>query len=200
MQTEERNRLGVTLFILGVVGFTVIMTFYVGPRVMAMRHEVENRQILYKCRAVLNANTIEVQLRGWEKPNPAPYVQVRIAGLDTPPLAGAEDPDLQAWAEARDIPPAHAATMARSAHRTLLAFIRMQNMVLKPADGSELDRDLADGTHAHIFVGGTDVAHKQLIQGLAAHDTQTPHLHMERYAAAEAEARAAGRGIWSEIR
>ena len=200
MQTEQRNRLGVSLFLLGVVGFTVLMTFYAGPRVMAMRHEVENRQILYKCRTVLDANTIEVQLRGWERPNEAPYVRVRIAGLDTPPLTGPEDPDLQAWAEARGISAAHAAVMANSGHRTLLAFIRMQNMVLKLADGSEVDHELPDGSVAHIFVGGTDVAHKQLLQGLAAHDTRIPHQFEELYAAAEAEARAARRGLWSETR
>ena len=194
----KRNRRVVVIFLLGVVVFTCVMTFGVGPRIMDMRHEVENRQLLYKCRAVLDANTLEVQLRGWERPNEHPMVTLRIAGLDTPPLLGAEDPDLVAWAERHGVSPGHAARMANSAHRTLVAFIRRQNMVLKPADGQELTGDLPQGTVAHIFVGGTDVAQKQLLQGLAAHDTETPHLYTERYAAAEAEARAAKRGLWSE--
>lgn len=197
-QTDvKRRRKWVTVYLLGVVGFTCVMTFYAGPKVMAMRHEVENRQILYKCRTILDANTIEVQLRGWERPNPHPYVTVRIAGLDTPPLVGPEDEELQAWAERHGVSPEHAARMAASAHSTLVAFIRRQNMVLKPASGLPLTEELQDGTLAHIFVGGTDVAHKQLLQGLAAHTQDPPHLKHQLYADAEAEARANRRGLWS---
>ncbi len=196
----NRNRWMVSIFILGVVGFTCLMTFYAGPRIMGMRNEVENKQILYKCRAVIDADTLVVQLRGWEKPNPAPELRIRMAGLDVPPLADAEDPGVIAWAESHGVTPAHAATMARSAERTLVAFARMQNMVLRPADGSDLTRGLEEGTRVHVYVTGTDVAHKQLQQGLAAHDSNNPHLFEDLYAAAEAEAKAAGRGLWSESR
>ncbi|MCH8510555.1 MAG: thermonuclease family protein [Kiritimatiellae bacterium] len=196
----QRNRRIVSTFLLGVVGFTCIMTFLVGPLIMGMRNEVENRQILYKCRSVVDANTMMVQLRVWERPNPAPEVAIRMAGLDVPPLADAEDPGVIAWAETHGVSPQHAATMARSAERTLVAFARMQNMVLQPADGSDLTLGLEDGSLVHVFVTGTDVAYKQLQQGLAAHDSRIPHLYEERYASAEAEAKAAGRGLWSEMR
>lgn len=198
MDTRKKNRLFVSIFLLGTVGFTVAMTFIVGPGVMGMREEIDNRDLLYKGREIPDGNTLVVQKRAWTRPNEYPMVEIRLAGLDAPPLRDAEDPDLIAWAEARGIDPVQAARMAQSAQRTLTAFVRMQNMVLRPADGADIRDGLEDGTPVHVFVAGTDVSRKQLLQGLALHDTTLEHLHAELYSAAQEEARARGRGLWSE--
>lgn len=198
MDKAKRNILGVTFFLFGTVGFTVLMTFYAGPRVMAMREEVVNRDLLFKTREILDGQTIRVQQRAWERPNVYPLYEIRLAGLDTPPLRDAADPDLIAWAERHGTSPVHAARMAHSAQRTLVAFIRNQNAVIKPADGRDIREVEKDGLTAHIFVGGTDVARKQLLQGLSAHRTDVPQLEFDLYAEAEAEARRLGRGLWSD--
>jgi endonuclease YncB( thermonuclease family) len=198
MEKAKKNIIGVTLFLFGTVGFTVLMTFYAGPRVMAMREEVVNRDLLFKTREILDGQTILVQKRAWERPNEYPLHEINLAGIDSPPLRDAEDPELIAWAERHQIPPQHAARMARSAQRTLVAFIRHQNMVMKPADGQDIREVEKDGLTAHIFVGGTDVGRKQLLQGLSVHRTDGPQLEFDVYAAAEAEARRLGRGLWSD--
>jgi len=198
MESRKRNRLYVSLFLLGTVAFTLAMTFWAGPGVMGMREEIDNRDLLYKGRQIPDANTLIVQKRAWERPNIYPMVQVKLAGLDAPPLLDPEEPELIAWAEKHGVSPAQAARMAQSGQRTLTAFVRMQNMVLKPADGSEIRAGLADGDTVHVFVAGTDVSRKQLLQGLAFHDSAAPQLQPEHYAAAQAEARAHRRGLWSE--
>lgn len=198
MDKARKNIIGVTLFLFGTVGFTVLMTFYAGPRVMDMRQEVVNRDLLFKPREILDGETLQVQQRAWERPNEYPLYEIRLAGLDAPPLREAADPELIAWAERHGVAPAHAARMARSAERTLVAFIRHQNAVLKPADGSEIREVEKEGLSAHLFVGGTDVGRKQLLQGLSAHRRDVPQLEFELYAAAEAEARRAKRGLWAD--
>lgn len=198
MNAAKKNIIGVTVFLLGTVLFTVMMTFYAGPRVMGMREEVDNRELLFKTREIVDGETIRVQQRGWERPNTHPLIEIRLAGLDAPPLLGAEDPELVAWAEARGVSPEVAARMGRSAQRTLTAFIRNQNMVMKPADGSDIREVEKEGMAAHIFVSGTDVGRKQLLQGLSLHRAEAPQLSGDLYAAAEAEARREKRGLWAE--
>ena len=198
MDKARKNIIGVTVFLFGIVGFTVLMTFYAGPRVMAMREEVDNRDLLFKTRDILDGETLRVQQRGWERPNVYPLHEIRLAGLDAPPLLEAQDPELIAWAERHDVSPLQAARMAHSAQRTLVAFIRNQNMVMKPADGSDIRDVEKEGLVAHIFVGGTDVGRKQLLQGLSVHRVEEPQLEFETYAAAQAEARREKRGLWAE--
>ncbi len=198
MDKAKKNILGVTFFLFGTVGFTVLMTFYAGPRVMAMREEVANRDLLFKTREILDGETLRVQMRAWERPNEYPLHEIRLAGLDAPPLRDTEDPDLIAWAERHGVSPQQAARMAHSAQRTLVAFIRNQNMVMKPADGRDIRDVEKDGLAAHVFVGGTDVGRKQLLQGLSAHRADVPQLDFELYVAAEAEARREKRGLWAD--
>lgn len=198
MDKAKKNILGVTFFLFGTVGFTVLMTFYAGPRVMAMREEVANRDLLFKTREILDGETLRVQMRAWERPNVYPLHEIRLAGLDAPPLLEAEDPVLIAWAERQGVSPIQAARMAHSAQRTLVAFIRNQNMVMKPADGSDIRDVEKEGLVAHIFVGGTDVGRKQLLQGLSVHRADVPQLEFVIYAEAQAEAQRKKRGLWAE--
>jgi len=196
MNTRQKNRLLVSGFLLFVIGFTCLMTFYAGPRMMAIRHEFAQDQFLFKCERVIDGSQIEVQLRGWERPNTNPVVPVRFAGIRVPPLAEADDPALLAWAEAHDVDPELASRVGRSAQRTLLAFIRKQNLFLYLQDGERSGDELAPGTPVHVFSTGTNVNFKLLESGLAVHDISEPHAHQERYAKAEAEARAEKRGLW----
>jgi len=198
MDKARRNIIGVTLFLFGTVGFTVLMTFYAGPRVMGMREEVVNRDLLFKTREILDGETIRVQQRAWERPNEYPLYEIRLAGVDAPPLREAGDPELIAWAERHGVSPLQAARMAHSAQRTLVAFIRNQNAVMKPADGRDIREVEKEGLSAHLFVGGTDVGRKQILQGLSAHRGDSSQLEFDLYAAAEAEARREKRGLWSE--
>ncbi|MCC5846298.1 MAG: thermonuclease family protein [Verrucomicrobia bacterium] len=198
MDKARRNIIGVTLFLFGTVGFTVLMTFYAGPRVMGMREEVVNRDLLFKTREILDGERIRVQQRAWERPNEYPLYEIRLAGVDAPPLRDAEDPDLIAWAQRHGVSPVQAARMAHSAQRTLVAFIRNQNAVMKPADGRDIREVEKNGLSAHLFVGGTDVGRKQLLQGLSAHRRDGAQLEAEIYAAAEAEARREKRGLWAD--
>jgi len=198
MELRNRNRLFVSLFLLGTLAFTVAMTFWVGPGIMGMREEIDNRDLLYKGREIPDAGTLIVQKRAWTRPNTYPMVRIQLAALDAPPLLGEEEPELIAWAERHSVSPRQAARMAQSAQRTLTAFVRMQNMVLKPADGGAIRDGLADGEPVHVFVAGTDVSRKQLLQGLAFHNSAAPQLHAGLYAAAQAEAREKRRGLWSE--
>jgi len=199
MNKPLRNRLWVSFFLLGVVGFTMIMIFAVGPGVMGMREEVENRNLLFRGREIPDAASILVQERAWTRPNPNPMLTVRLAGLDAPPVEEADHPELIAWAQSHNLPPEHAARMARSAQRTLIAFARMQNMVIRPASGLDVREGLEEGSPVHAFVGGTDVARKQLLQGLAFLDPAATHLYPELYAAAQEEARTHRRGLWSAM-
>lgn len=198
MQTRNRNRLFVSIFLLGTVAFTVGMTFWIGPGIMGMREEIDNRDLLYKGREIPDAGTLVVQKRAWTRPNTYPMVTIQLAGLDTPPLRDADDAELIAWAERHEVTPQHAARMASSARQTLTAFVRMQNMVLKPAEGDDIRDGLNNGDTVHVFVAGTDVSRKQILQGLAFHNPDAPQLHSELYAQAQAEARERKRGLWSE--
>ena len=197
MNSPKKNRIFVTLFLLFMMGFTCLMTFYVGPIMMATRDQVAQDQVLFKCQNVINCGEIEVQMRGWERPNLHPVFDVTFAGLDTPPPGGSEDPDLIAWANARNLDPAFAAKIGESSHKTLLAFIRKQNLFLYREDGTRSSHELQEGSRVHVMVSGTNVNLKQLESGLALHDTSRPHAFFDEYAAAEAQAKAAGKGLWA---
>lgn len=191
-----RNKILVTCFLLGVIAFTALMTFYVGPRMMSVRQEVAQDKHFYKCQKVISGSELEVQLRAWERPNPHPEFPVRLAGVDAPPLVQADHPDLMAWARKHGRTPEQSAEMAEAAYRTLLAFIRKQNLVLETVDGKRAGLDLAPGTPVHVFVSGTQVNRKLLDSGLAFVDPQTAGRHADLYRNAAAEAEQEQRALW----
>jgi endonuclease YncB( thermonuclease family) len=197
MNLQNRNRVVVTVFLLFVIGFTGIMIFYAGPRMIKLRSLVEDEALLYKCQRVYDGNRLDVQLRSSLRPNPNPEIQVVLAGMSSPPPLGPDDPELIAWAETHNISPDRAAMIGKSAHQTLLAFIRKQNMRLERADGLPTTATLEPLTRVHAIVSGSRVGLKQLENGLAVHLPDDPQLHRERYAEAEAEARRKKIGIWA---
>ncbi len=196
MNLRKRNQLFVTLFLFGVIAFTCIMTFYVGPKMMAVRNQVAQDRVLFKCQRVIDGNRLEVQLRGWKRPNTHPMIPVQFAGLDAPPLAEADHPDVIAWANRHGFEPEQVATIGRSSYKTLLAFIRKQNIFLYREQGEQSAEDLAPNSRVHVMVSGTNVNYKQIESGLALHDTRTPHAHSELYSKAQAKAKAEKRGLW----
>lgn len=198
MNTRKRNQWFITLFLFFVVGFTALMTFGVGPRMMALRDEVDGAAILYKCQKIHNANEFELQLRSSERPNPNPLIPATLAGLSSPPALPADDPTLIAWAEKYKVSPEKASTIGTSAYKTLLAFIRKQNLWVERADGKSLKEGLPNYAPVHVQVSGSPVGIKQLESGLAVFDPTGPQLHAEEYEAAQKRARDAKLGIWSE--
>lgn len=196
MQTPARNRLYVTLFLLFVVGFTALMTFYAGPRMMRMRDAVVVDRFLYKCQKVVDGNRLELQQRSSERPNPNPVVPVTLAAVSSPPRLDAEDPLLLDWAAAHGVEPERAAMIGESAHQTLLAFIRKQNLRVERVVGENMD-PLTPGAGVHVVCSGTRVGLKQLENGLAVHLPDVPQRHPEAYQKAQAEAKAAQRGLWA---
>lgn len=199
MNPRKKNRLYVTLFLLGMMAFTWMMTFYVGPIMMAKRNEVAQDQVLFKCREVLDGNRLTVQLRAWERPNTYPELTVSFAGLDAPPLGDVEDPAVIDWAEKHGISPEIAASMGEASYKTLVAYIRRQNLFLYQTDGSHTAKGLQPDSRVHVLVAGTNVNRKQIQSGLALHDTSTPHAFSDDYAAAEAAARQAKKGLWQYL-
>jgi len=198
MNTRKRNQWFVTLFLFAVVGFTALMTFGVGPKMMALRDEVDNAAILYKCQVIHNGNELELQLRSSERPNPNPLIPVRLAGLSSPPPLEAEDPILIAWAEKHGVDPEQASMIGEAAHKTLLAFIRKQNLWVERADGVSLQNGLEAYAGVHVQVSGSPVGVKQLESGLAVYVPGEPQLYAEDYQAAQEAAKQAGQGIWSK--
>jgi len=196
METRKRNQRIITAFLLSVVGFTCLMTFYAGPKMMALRDDVEQRAVLYKCQTIVDGDTLEVQLRHWRREDDPPIVQVHLAGLDAPPHAASDDPELLAWAEAHKIDPELAAEMGEASHNTLLAFIRKQNLLLHRADGKPTTESLPPDSRVHVFVSGTHVNLKQLQNGLAAHDSTMPQQYADEYREAESKAQNERLGIW----
>jgi len=194
----SRNKIIVTVFFIGVLTFTALMTFYVGPRMMAVRQEVAIDKHFYKCQKVLSGSELEIQLRGWERPNTHPVFPIRLAGVDAPPLASAQDRRLIAWAESRGIDPEHAAAMAEGAHRTLQAFIRKQNLILETHDGKRAGRELQPGQRVHVFVSGTQVNRKLLGSGLALLDPETSGEYHDLYEMASLQAKNNSIGLWNK--
>jgi endonuclease YncB( thermonuclease family) len=197
MNLRNRNRWIVSLFLLFVIGFTALMTFYAGPRMMKLRDSVEVEAYLYKCQKIHDGNRIDVQLRSAQRPNPHPEIPVRLAGLQSPPRLPADDPELILWAEVHQITPARAAMIGESAHQTLLAFIRKQNLRLERADGHPTTETLEPGTAVHVISAGSRLGIKQLENGLAVHVPEDLQQHSERYAQAEEEARRKQLGLWA---
>lgn len=193
----SRNKILVTLFLLGTIAFTALMTFYVGPRLMAVRQEVAVDKHFYKCQKVVSGSQLEIQLRAWERPNTHPVFPIRLAGVDTPPLAGPQDRNLMAWADARGIDPEHAALMAEAAHRTLQAFIRKQNLILETLDGERAGVTLTPGEPVHVFVSGTQVNRKLLASGLALVDEDTAGNYAGLYREAAEQAKRDGTALWA---
>ncbi len=198
MTPRKRNRLIVLAFLLGTTLFTGLLTFYYGPRMMSLRDSVEEGKLLFKCQQIIDGNTVELQLRSWQRPNTNPLVRVSLAGLDTPPNGKADDEAVAAWASSRGIPPALAARIGASAENALRAFVRKQNLVIERADGQPVTAELLPGTPVHLFVSGSHVNLKQLQHGLALHDRSRPHGHADAMAAKEADARKAHLGLWAE--
>jgi endonuclease YncB( thermonuclease family) len=196
MNSRKKNQLFVSLFLFGIVSFTCLMTFYVGPRMMAVRDQVAQDQILFKCQQVIDGNHLEVQLRGWDRPNTHPMIPIQFAGLDAPPLGGADHPNVIAWAEHHGFDPTIAASIGNSSYKTLLAFIRKQNIFVYREQGERSSEQLEPGSRVHILVSGTNVNYKQIESGLALHDTSRPHAHFDLYAEAQAKAKAEKRGLW----
>ncbi len=199
METEQRNRRIVVGFLAGVILFTTVMIFVVGPQMMQLRDTVEEQKLLFKCQSVEDGNHVIVQMRAWEKPNPHPEIRVKLAGVDAAPLAeDVEDVQLQAWAAKHSLDPERALIMGEAAHKTLLAFIRKQNIWMERADGQEMSESLADDSEVYLFVSGTHVALKLVESGLVLQDVAGTGPYAELYAAAEQRARDKGRGLWAE--
>jgi len=192
----SRNKILITLFLLGTLAFTAMMTFYVGPRMMAVRQNVAVDKHFYKCQKVISGSELEIQLRGWERPNNHPVFPITLAGIDVPPLASPEDRQLIAWAEKNQIDPEHAALMAEAAYRTLLAFIRKQNLILETQEGLRAGGDLQAGEPVHVFVSGTQVNRKLLSSGLALYNPTTAGLYADLYEKSENEAKDDHSGLW----
>jgi|GEM_PF-1116578 len=199
MSSRKKNQIYVTLFLVSVIGFTCLMTFYVGPKMMAVRNLVAQDNVLFKCQKVIDGETFDVQMRGWDRPNLNPVFPLRFAGLTSPPRGNAENPAVIAWAEKHQVSPAIAAVFGTSAHKTLLAFIRKQNLFLYSEDGSRGTEELTPGSRVHVLVSGTNVNLKQIESGLALHDTSHPHAFFDLYAEAQNEAEAGKKGLWSTI-
>ena len=124
MNKTKRNRIILSSYLAIIIGITALLTFFAGPRMMRMRHEVQNRQLLYKCQGVVNGDEIIVQLRSWERDHTNPLLTVKLVGVDAPPLGEEEDPAVIAYAEACGMQPAFASKMGKSSHHALLAFLR----------------------------------------------------------------------------
>ena len=194
----SRNKILVTIFLLGTIAFTAMMTFYVGPRMMAVRQEVAFDKHFYKCQKVLSGSELDVQLRGWERPNTHPIIPIRLAGVNAPPLGDPEDRALIAWAERYDVDPERAALMAEAAQRTLMAFIRKQNLILETLDGQRAGVNLTPGEIVHVYVSGTQVNRKLLSSGLVFLDPETAGEYADLYAKEQHEAQQENRGLWNK--
>jgi len=181
MTLRRQNQRKVTLFLVGMTLFTGLMTFYAGPKVMAMREDVRSRHVFYKCLKVLSGDTIQVQLRGWDRPNTNSIFNVKLAGIEAPPLVSAEDPALIAWARTRGVDPVWAARIAESSQQALSAFLRRQNLMLSAADGTEIDPRSTGDVSAHVYVFGVDAGDKQLENGLVLYLPDAPQMHAEEY-------------------
>lgn len=191
-----RNKIIVTAFLLGMISFTALMTFYVGPRMMDVRKEVAQDKHFYKCQKVVSGSELEVQLRGWERPNTNPMIRIPLAGVLVPPLGSPSDEQVIAWANAHDLSPEKASAMGEAAYRTLLAFIRKQNLILETSDGQRAGERITPGTPVHVFVSGTHVNHKLLQSGLAFPDPDTSGTYSELYEKAMSEAKSAKLALW----
>jgi endonuclease YncB( thermonuclease family) len=191
-----RNKIIVTAFLLGMIAFTALMTFYVGPKMMGVREEVAQDKHFYKCQQVLSGSELELQLRGWERPNNHPMIPVILAGVSIPPLGSADDPEVVRWARNHRVEPAHASTMGEAAYRTLLAFIRKQNLIVQTPDGQRIGDRISPGTAVHVFVSGTHVNRKLLQSGLALVDPATSGIYTDLYRQAEEQAKSAKLALW----
>lgn len=191
-----RNKIIVTSFLLGMLAFTALMTFYVGPRMMNVRKEVAKDQHFYKCQKVVSGSILEVQLRGWERPNPNPMIAVELGGLNVPPMGTPTDAEVAAWAKEHDLPPETVARVGTAAHKTLLAFIRKQNLILETQDGARAGERISPGTPVHVFVSGTHVNRKLLQSGLAFVDPDTSGAYTELYEQAAGIARDSKQALW----
>ncbi|WFB37120.1 thermonuclease family protein [Kiritimatiellota bacterium B12222] len=199
MNPRKKNQLIVTAFFLFMFVFTGLMTFYVGPIMIEKRMEAEEDKILFKCQKVVDGNHIEVQLRDWEIPNPNPVIQIQIAGLNVPPLGNAEDEAVIAWASANGVSPEIAAEFGESTYKTLIAFIRKQNLLLYSENGEQAPADIEANSPMHVIVAGAHVNLKLLRSGLALHDSSRPHAYADKYANAQAEAQAGHKGLWQYL-
>ena len=193
----SRNKILVTVFLLGTIAFTAMMTFYVGPRMMAVRQDVAFDKHFYKCQKVLSASELEIQLRGWERPNTHPVFPVRLAGVNAPPLGDPQDSALIAWSERNEVDPERAALMAEAGQRTLMAFIRKQNLILETLDGQRAGVSLAPGELVHVYVSGTQVNRKLLASGLAFLDPETAGDYLDLYRKEGQQAQENSQGLWA---
>ena len=165
---------------------------------MRMRHEVQNRQLLYKCQGVVNGDEIIVQLRSWERDHTNPLLTVKLVGVDAPPLGEEDDPAVIAYAEACGMQPAFASKMGKSSHHALLAFLRKQNLSLVWPNGEHVHDPVTTNLTAHAFVFGSDVGRKQIQSGLARHDATPEQAYAAEYAEAQETAQEIATGIWSK--
>jgi endonuclease YncB( thermonuclease family) len=196
MTSRRSNQNKVTLFLVGMTVFTLLMTFYAGPRVMAMREDVRSRHVFYKCIKIVSGDTIQVQLRGWDRPNTNSLFEVKLAGVEAPPLAAADDPALVAWARERGIDPAWASRIAASSQEALSAFLRRQNLMLESADGTEIDPTVTGQIEAHAYVFGVDAGDKQLENGLVLLRPDAPQRHAAEYAKTVERAKTRNAGLY----
>ncbi len=196
MTTRRSNQRKVTLFLVAMTFFTLLMTFYAGPRVMAMREDVRTRHVFYKCLKVVSGDTIQVQLRGWDRPNTNSIFEVKLAGVEAPPLAPEEDPALVAWAREHGIEPAWASRIAESSQQALSAFLRRQNLMLESADGTAIDPTGSGTIEAHAYVFGVDAGDKQLENGLAFFRPDAPQRHAAEYTRTVEKARRGRLGLY----
>ncbi len=123
---------------------------------------------------VADGDTITVRLESGKE-------KVRLVGIDTPEL----DDHRIAWREL-----AYAAR-AYARKRVLGRTVALER------DGLTRDRDRYGRLLRYVVLDdGTDFNEEMIREGYARDDTRCPFTRAGRYAAAEKEARAAGRGRW----
>jgi endonuclease YncB( thermonuclease family) len=86
--------------------------------------------------------------------------------------------------------------MGEAAHRTLLAFIRKQNLILETLDGQRAGVDLEPRQPVHVFLSGTQVNRKLLSSGLAFYDASTAGSYADLYQEAEQQAKSRNEALW----
>lgn len=183
--SKRASRVGLTLFLLGIVAFCFLLTFGIAPYLREAAARSDAFSMLGRCMEVRSADTLVIEQNDERR-------LVRLVGIEAPRLEG--DPLLAAQAQARQVDVHWLARQGQVSRNTLAAWIYRRGLHLTYPFGEDVVDE--EGRHlVYAAVAGVDIARK-LLQGGQVFASDEEHPRREEYLALEAEGRASQGGLW----
>jgi len=184
---QFRGQILVTLFFLGIAGFTVLLLVVLIPNISHLRQTKGDSIPRWKCMEIVSGDRIRVESHEGETRS------IQVLGIRCPPTN--RSAAAQTAVDRLGLPEAEVVKRGQIAQKTLYAWINKRLAFLVPGDDSPVESE--EWLEAYVRVGGVDVGRQMLLHG-QAYAVDTPHDLLKEYKEYESVAKEEKIGLWRD--